>query len=126
MRVQIKATSIELSPSIEEYARKRVESLEKYFKKDNPEDILVSVEVAKTTRHHKSGDIFKAEIFVRAKGKEYYALSEKEDLYSAIDDVKDEIEREVSSWKDKSRTLFRRGGARIKNIIKSLAGKNRN
>lgn len=118
MRVQIKATNLDLTSSIEEYARKRVAAFEKFLSSED----LVSVELARTTRHHKSGDIFKAEIFLRDSGKEYYAVSEKEDLYAAIDDVKDEIVREIKSYKGKMRTLFRRGGARVKNFIKRLKG----
>lgn len=126
MKVQIKATGIELIPTIEDYARKRVETLEKYFRREDPDSVFASVELAKTTQHHKSGEVFKAEILLRGGGKEYYAVSEKEDLYEAIDDVKDEVAREVSSWKDRSTTLLRRGGARIKNLIKRLNWKNNN
>ena len=121
MRVQIKATGLSLSDAIEEYVEKKVGALSKYLN----EDELVSVEVGKTTRHHKSGEIFKAEIFIRGGGKEYYAISEKEDLYAAIDDVKDEMVREITSSKDKTKTLLRRGGARIKNLIKRLTWKNK-
>ena len=126
MRVQIKATVIELTPAIEEYARKRLESLEKYFRSEDPDSVWASVEVAKTTRHHKSGDVFKAEIFLRANGKEYYAVSEEEDLYTAIDNVKDRLGHEVSSWKERSKTLFRKGGARVKNLIKRFNWKQNN
>jgi ribosomal subunit interface protein len=107
---------MDLSESIQDYVEKRISALSKYF----PEDVLASVEVGRTTKHHKSGDIFRAEVFIRGSGKEYYAVSEKEDLYAAIDDVKDEIRREVTSWKNKTRTIIRRGGARVKNLIKRL------
>ena|SRR3990167_4422859 len=123
MRLQIKATGISLTSSIEEYVNKKISLIEKHISSLDT-DALVSVEVARTTRHHKSGDIFKAEIRVRAGGKEYYAASEKEDLYVAIDDVKDEIVRELVSSKDKSATLLRRGGAKMKEIIKRLTFRN--
>ena len=70
MRLQIKATGISLTPSIEDYVNKKTAMLEKHLRSLDS-DALVSVEVAKTTRHHKSGDIFKAEIKVRAGGKDY-------------------------------------------------------
>ena len=124
MRVQIKATGLFLTPSIEEYARKKVATLEKYLSSKDPENALVSIEIGKTTNHHKSGEIFKAEIFLRESGKEYYVVSEKTDLYEAIDDVRDEIIREITSWKGRARTIFRKGGAKIKNLIKRLNWKN--
>lgn len=119
MQIQIKATGIELTGAIKDYAEKKVLSLEKFFRGSDPDSVLVQIEVAKTTTHHKSGDIFKAEVSIRAEGESYYAVAEKEDLYSAIDIVKDEITREVVSAKKKKETLFRRGGARIKEILKS-------
>lgn len=122
MKVQIKATGIELIDSIEDYVNKKVGHLEKYFR--DPDSAIISVEVARTTRHHKSGDIFKAEILIRAGGKEYYALSEKNDLYAAIDDAKDEAARELVSFKEKGKTLLRKGGAKFKNLIKRLTWKN--
>ena len=120
MRVQLKASLIELTPAIEEYATKRIASLDKYFSEEDPDTVMVNIELGKTTRHHKSGEVFKAEVFLRVPGKEYYASSEQEDLYAAIDDVKDDIAREITSWKERSKTLFRKGGARVKNLIKKL------
>ena len=107
------------TPSIEDYVNKKTAMLEKHLRSLDS-DALVSVEVAKTTRHHKSGDIFKAEIKVRAGGRNYYASAEKPDLYAAIDDVKDEMQRELANSKEKSGTLLRRGGAKIKAMLKRL------
>lgn len=119
MKVQIKASSIELTPSIRDYAEKRVNSLQKYFHEEK-EEAFASIEVGKTTHHHKGGFVYRAEISIRAHGKQYYAVAETEDLYAAIDKVRDEIAREVVSSKEKRETLFRRGGAKIKSIIKRL------
>jgi ribosomal subunit interface protein len=123
MRLQIKATGITLTPSIEEYVSKKIDMIDKHISSLDA-DALVSVEVGRTTLHHKSGDIFKAEIKVRANGREYFAVSEKPDLYEAIDDVKDEMTRELVSKKQKGITLLRRGGARVKMLIKRLGFRN--
>jgi ribosomal subunit interface protein len=123
MRLQIKATGITLTPSIEEYVSRKIAMIEKHISSLDT-DSLVSVEVARTTLHHKSGDIFKAEIKIRANGKDYYAVSEKPDLYEAIDEVKDEITRELISYKEKGKTLLRKGGAKIKMLIKKLSFRN--
>jgi len=60
MKINIKTTNISLTPAISEYIEKRIGSLDKFYKKE--EDIVINVEVGKTTEHHKSGDIFRAEI----------------------------------------------------------------
>jgi ribosomal subunit interface protein len=84
------------------------------------ESIKCNVEVGKTTRHHKSGDIFRAEINLHTAGKDFYAVSEKGDLYAAIDEVKDEISRALVHHKGKSTTLMRKGAATVKNILRGF------
>jgi putative sigma-54 modulation protein len=120
MKINIKATGISLTPSITGYINKKVEMLEKFF---GGEETLVSVEVGRTTRHHKSGDIFRAEIHINFIGREYYAVSETGDLYASIDEVKDEIAQELTKKRKKYLHLFKRGGAKIKNWIKGFGGR---
>ena len=81
---------------------------------------MAEVELAKTTSHHKSGDIFKAEINITYMGRQFYVVAEKEDLYSAVDHARDEAEREIVSNRKKYLTTFRRGAGKIKNFIKKL------
>lgn len=118
MNINTKATNIIITPSVSEYIEKKIVMLEKFFR--GIEGVLVNVEVGKTTRHHKSGDIFKAEIHIIAAGEEYYAVTETEDLYAAIDQVKDAIVHELTSKRKKTLRLFRKGGAKIKNLIKGI------
>jgi len=117
MKINTKATGITFTPSITEYIEKKINMLEKFFE---GEDVLVNVEVGKTTNHHKSGDIFRAEIRLVLDGKEYYTTAETSDLYAAIDEVKDEIAYKLSGEKKKSLHLLRRGGAKIKNLLKGF------
>ena len=118
MTINIKATGISLTLFISEYAKKKVNMLEKFFR--TTDEILVNVEVGKISRHHKSGNIFRAEIQIMADGQAYYAVSETENLYAAIDEVKDEIVHELTSRRKKALRLFRRGGAKIKNLLKGI------
>ena len=118
MKINTKATGISLTPSISRYIEKKISMFEKFFR--GAEEILVNVEVGKTTKHHKSGDIFRAEIRLNASGKEYYAVAEAEDLYAAIDEVKDEIVHGLTSKRKKTLRLFRKGGSQIKNLLKGI------
>jgi putative sigma-54 modulation protein len=117
MKINKKATGISLTPSITDYINKKVGMLDKFFE---GKEVLVNVEVGRTTKHHKSGDIFRAEIHINLDSQEYYAVSETEDLYASIDEVKDEIVHELTKKRRKSLHLFRRGGAQIKNLIKGI------
>ncbi len=115
MKINTKTTGITLTPSISEYVDKRFSALEKFFEHDST--VQFDLELAKTSNHHKNGDIFKAEVHIIAKNKNLYASAETEDLYSAIDAVKDEALREVKNSNEKIRSLIRRGGAKLKNIL---------
>lgn len=122
MNISVKATNIELTPAISQYIDEKVGSLKKFILAADPTTVRASVEVGKTTRHHHSGsDIFLAEINLYIDGKIFRAVSEQGTLYAAIDDMKDEIAREITSSKNKQRALFRRGGAAVKNLIKGLS-----
>mgnify|MGYP000988136825 CR=1 FL=1 len=99
MKINIKATNIGLSDSVRDYAEKKIRSLEKFLNSES--EILANIEIGKSTKHHKSGDIFKAEVHLKSDGKEFYSVSEKDDLYVAIDDVKEEISREINSKRKK-------------------------
>ena len=118
MKINTKATGITLTPSISDYVEKKVLMLEKFL--NSADEILVNVEVGKTTKHHKSGDVFRAEIQIMANGDTYYAEIEKDDLYAAIDEVKDQMVRELTSSKKKSMSFVRRSGAKLKDLLKGM------
>lgn len=119
MKYSTKATNIELTVSIEDYLQKRLNSLDRFLP-EREEDYRCAVEVGKSTNHHKSGDVFRAEVNLRMSGQEFYAVSEENDLYAAIDLVKDEIFHQITSRKTKNETLMRKSAAKLKNFIKGF------
>lgn len=114
---------MELTGAIKEYVEKRLGTLEKFIRGKEGSSQM-NVEVGKTTNHHKNGDVYKAEVNLDANGKHFYAVSEKEDLYSAVDDVKNEIERQLIETKDRADTLFRRGARSVKKMLKGISSRN--
>ncbi|MDO8492258.1 MAG: ribosome-associated translation inhibitor RaiA [bacterium] len=119
MTINIKGTAIVLTPEISNYLRKRLEAIEKFLPKEG-DAFIADVELGKTTNHHQTGDIFRAEINVHIGGKAFRAVSEKQDLYSAIDDMKDQIGRELASFKGKRLSIIRRSGQRLKNLLRKF------
>ena len=119
MKINIKATGIELTPAISDYVYKKISAIEKYIDKNNT-DVVAQVEVGKNTRHHKAGNIFRAEVHIIGEGLDLYAVSDMEDLYAAIDTVKDEIVRNVIQLKDKREMLTRKGAKMMKNMMKGF------
>lgn len=119
MKINIKATGIELTPAISGYVHKKISSIEKYINKDHA-DTVAQVEVGKNTQHHKAGNIFRAEVRIIGGGLDLYAVSEQEDLYAAIDIVKDEVVQNLLQSKGKRQTLTRRGAEMMKSVMKGL------
>lgn len=118
MKTNIKATGIELTEAISDYALKRLEALEKYL--GNNEGVVAEVELGRSTKNHKSGDFFKAEIHLSGGGIDLYAVAEESTLYAAIDLVKDEMVRNLTQDKGKKETMARRGGRMLKDMMRGL------
>jgi|SRR3989338_7067953 len=126
MKINLKSTNIELTPAIHDYVIKRVTNLEKLLSNIEEEggEVNVNFEVAKSTNHHKSGDVFHADCLINIKGEEFYSSSDKEDLYQAIDEIKEILFREIRKNKDRKQTLLKRGATSIKKMMKGLSTRN--
>ena len=120
MTINIKATNTELTPAISAYVEEKVLGLDKFIVAEDPESVLANVEIGLSTTHHQSGKIYRAEMNLHIGGKYIRAVSEQEDLYAAIDDMRDQVAREVTSFKKKKRDLFRKGGAAVKDFLKGF------
>ncbi len=117
MNISINAHSIELTSALKEYVEKRFSGLAKF----TGSEPTVTIDLDKTTGHHNKGEIFEAKAhIVTPLGKQYHAASQKADMYEAIDDVRSEIVRELTSAKDKKTTLFRRGAQKVKNMLRGF------
>lgn len=124
MNIKIRSINFEITPAINDYINKKISSLERFL--DEKNGLLCEVEIGRTTKHHNSGDIFRAEINIIMPGKkQVYAVAEESDLYSAIDVVRDEAEREIVSQRSRSAALFRKGATQIKNLIKRINFRNK-
>lgn len=115
---KIKATNTTLTPAIMDYVEAKLSkgALGKFS--GHSKILDVNVDIGKTTEHHTHGEIFRAEINVQVKGKVLRAVSDKEDLYSAIDDVRDEIIEVLRDSKEKKDTLWKRGARSIKKMLR--------
>lgn len=127
MQINLKGKNLELTEAIDDYVLRRVSNLGKLLSKmeDGGErSIMVDFEVAKTTNHHKAGEVYEAACKVNIGGREFYSSSEKEDLYEAVDDVKAKLFGEISKNKDRRQTLFHRGARSVKKMLKGLSRRN--
>ncbi|MEK7160509.1 MAG: ribosome-associated translation inhibitor RaiA [Patescibacteria group bacterium] len=114
MKIIFKKKDFVITPSIEIYVEKKMETLEKFFKSFGEEKRIIEVELGKVTARHKTGDIFRAEINLNLGGKMFRAESAREDLFTAIDETRDDLEQEIKKFKEKKETIFIRGARSIK------------
>lgn len=116
MEIKIKTTNFSLTPSIRDYLYEKLNALDKFL--PNDESIFADVELAKTTRHHQKGDIFKAEVNLKVPGRLIRAVAEEWDLHTAIDAVKDKLQKEIKVNKEKNIYLYRRGARLLKRLLR--------
>jgi len=126
MQINLQSKNIDLTDAIHGYVSKRVTNLEKLLSRIEEEGgrAMVNFEVSKSTNHHKSGDIFHADCLIKINGKEFYASADEEDLYQAIDTIKDSLFTDISKDKDRKKTLFHRGARSVKKMLKGLSKRN--
>jgi len=126
MQINLLGKNMELTDAIRDYTLKRITNLEKLLSgiKEKGGEVIMNFEVGKSTNHHKSGEIFHADCLVKIDGKEFYGSADKEDLYAAIDAVKDSLFNEIHKNKSRKQTLLRRGAASVKRMMKGLSGRN--
>ena len=128
MRIIIRATNFALTPALSDFIEKKIGGdistlLSKRFQSSQlGKDILAAkVEVARTTRHHKKGDIFRAEVTIGLPGKKILrAEAEEWDVRVAIDKVRDELFLEISKWKEKKTTRSKTIARKFKNRLKTI------
>ncbi len=114
MKIIFKKKDFAITPSVQDYVQKKMETLEKFFKSFGEEKRIIEVELGKSVGKQKSGDIFRAEINLNLGGKMFRAESEQADLLSAIDETRDDLEQEIKKFKEKKGTIFIRGARSLK------------
>ena len=124
MKINIKATNLKLTPNIQKYIEEKISELEKLIRKSSSPRLAGGgilgetwVEVEKTTRHHLKGDVFRAEVQIKLAKRSVRAESVKDNLYFAITDVKDELQRELKKYQGKKISQFKKRARRFKDVL---------
>lgn len=128
MKINIKATNLDLTPAIKQYIEEKIIGLEKLLSSKSidwdPEigrpTVEAFVEISRTTKHHHKGPVFRAEINVPmpGQGKVLRAEAEQWDIRVAVDQIKDEIQIELKKYNQSQNAKFKRGSRMIKNLLR--------
>lgn len=117
MQMRVKATGFPLTPELTQLAEEKLlQPIERRLGQQVPEAMPVDVELARTTRHHGEGKIWKCEVNVPLPNEKTTIFVEGwgESLEAAVDEAKDEIERRVGDYKGRRTARFLRVSRAIK------------
>jgi ribosomal subunit interface protein len=102
MRTMIQATNLELTDTLRMYTEKKIIGAVHKFKRVSEDPATdIRVEIGKTTKHHKSGNVYFAEVNLTVSGTLLRAVTKHEDLHAAIDKTKDVIGRQIRKYLEK-------------------------
>ena len=101
MQINIQATGLELTEPLREYVVKRIGTLARYLKRFDDDLVKAEIEIGRTTKHHRHGDIYRAEVNLSLPGKMLRATHEDQDIRVAVDRVQDLLKREITQYKDR-------------------------
>ena len=118
LKLNIKATDLKLEQVIYDYIGEKIGGLDKFLGNVDPSVCQAWVEIGLTTKHHQTGDIYRAEVRIRLPGRNARAEAIGQDLFSVIDAVKDELQEGLKKYKQKREALYRRGSRAVKRMLK--------
>ncbi len=91
MQMNITGHHMDITASLRSYVENKFERLERHF--DNMTNVHVILSVEKERK--------KAEATIHVNGRNLFADSEHEDMYAAIDDLTDKLDRQIKKHKEK-------------------------
>jgi len=99
MNLTISGHHLEVTPALRSYVVNKLERVTRHF------DQMVDVKVLLTVDNQKEKDKRqRAECRIGVKGNDLFAESSHEDLYAAIDELVDKLDRQVGRHKDKTQS----------------------
>ena len=96
MNLTISGHHLELTPSLREYVLTKIDRVTRHFDQVVDINVLLSIEKQKEKERRQ-----KAEVTLHMKGKDIFVESAHQDLYAAIDDLIDKLDRQVCRHKDR-------------------------
>ena len=101
MKINIKKTT-DLTPSLQTYIEEKLLPLGKFVKQfDETGEAQIWLEISRTTKHHKKGDVFMAAADLRLPRKILRGEATAEDIRVAIDGARNKLHMEIKKYKTK-------------------------
>ncbi len=107
MKIILHGKNLDLTPSVKAFVEGKIDSISKFLKPAESSLAEARVEIAKPSKHHRSGFVYYAEVNLKIGSRFFRAVAEHLDLHTAIDLARDEIERQIKEYKERSREARR-------------------
>ena len=104
MKIIISGKHLKITDAIKNYTEENINKISKYTDAITEVDVVLSVEDTKS-----SGQIHKADGLVYASGTKIKVETENTDLYAAIDELEEKLERQVRKYKEKQKDFTKKG-----------------
>ena len=96
MQITVKGHQVDVTPALHEYATSKFERVTRHFDQVVDINVLLSVEKLKEKERRQ-----KCEVTLHVKGKDIFVEQCHEDLYAAVDQLMDKLDRQVVRHKDR-------------------------
>ena len=116
MKLTIRTKDIVLDSKLRQYVEEKFGSLDKYDSKM----IDGFVELEKTTNHHKHGFVYRCVVDLRLPHRILRGEKDQMDVKAAIDETKDELKKQIITYKEEHDAKMKRGG-RLMKKLRSMA-----
>ncbi len=117
MKIIIRTKKIKLSPELKFYVNEKIgKDVGKLLINKRP-PIRARVELIRITGHHHQGRIYKTEIDLTMSGRRIITETQAESIEAAIDEAKDQLEREIRKTKGKEMDVSRKRGRFLKKLL---------
>ncbi|MEK7203633.1 MAG: ribosome-associated translation inhibitor RaiA [Patescibacteria group bacterium] len=98
MKIEISPKNIKLDDALVVWVEQKIGGLEKFLKRIDSNVVEARVEIGKPSRHHHKGLVWYAEANLKLPGKLLRATNMNKDLRLAINQVKDELQRQIKKY----------------------------
>ena len=117
MNITIKASKYTLTPETEALIEEKLAAPMRLFG-EKGDTALLEIEVEEAPAEGRSSEPCKLSAKLSIDGKVFYAEAVKPTPEIAADRVRDDLEAEIRKVRGRSQTLYKRGGAAIKRMLR--------
>ena len=119
MNLNYKIKNEEVDEEIKKYVQEKIGGLvDQYLEKlDEKINIPIEVEIKKET-HHRKGNVIYTEVNIKVPGKILRASTYALTVQAGIDEIEDDLKRQIKKYKEKRESKLRKDWLKLKSFLR--------